>query len=122
MFPAATSSRQQQVDVFATTHRDSGRADKLMERKVLAPTEIRSLAGNVQVQPSIQAMMTGATAAEFREAMSRVASSVSIISTDGPHGIAGFTCSAVCSVTDEPPTIMVCVNRRSAANAVIKAK
>ena len=88
---------------------------------MLAPTEIRSLAGNVQVQPFIQATMTGATAAEFREAMSRVASSVSIISTDGPHGIAGFTCSAVCSVTDEPPTIMVCVNRKSAANAVIKA-
>jgi flavin reductase (NADH)/flavin reductase/chlorophenol-4-monooxygenase component 1 len=53
--------------------------------------------------------------------MSRVACSVSIVCTDGPHGVAGFTCSAVCSVTDEPPTIMVCVNRRSAANAIIKA-
>jgi flavin reductase (NADH)/flavin reductase/chlorophenol-4-monooxygenase component 1 len=91
-----------------------------MERKVLAPTEIRSLAGEVQVQASIQQAMKGTTAAEFRETMSRVASSVSIVSTDGPHGIAGFTCSAVCSVTDEPPTIMVCVNRKSAANAVIK--
>jgi flavin reductase (DIM6/NTAB) family NADH-FMN oxidoreductase RutF len=88
---------------------------------MLAPTEIRSLAGNVQVQPSIQVTMAGATAAEFREAMSRVATSVSVVSTDGPHGIAGFTCSAVCSVTDEPRTIMVCVNRKSAANAVIKA-
>jgi flavin reductase (DIM6/NTAB) family NADH-FMN oxidoreductase RutF len=46
---------------------------------------------------------------------------VSIVSTDGPHGIAGFTCSAVCAVSDEPPTVMVCVNRKSAANAVIKA-
>ena len=88
---------------------------------MLVPTEIRSLAGDVQVQASIQATIKAATAADFREAMSRVASSVSIVSTDGPHGIAGFTCSAVCSVTDEPPTIMVCVNRRSAANAVIKA-
>jgi flavin reductase (DIM6/NTAB) family NADH-FMN oxidoreductase RutF len=92
-----------------------------MERKMLAPTEIRSLAGNVEVQPSIRPAMTGATAAEFREAMSRFASSISIVSTDGPHGIAGFTCSAVCSVTDEPPTIMVGVNRKSAANGVIKA-
>jgi flavin reductase (DIM6/NTAB) family NADH-FMN oxidoreductase RutF len=88
---------------------------------MLAPTEVRSLTGDVQVPASIQATMNGATAVEFREAMSRVASSVSIVSTDGPHGIAGFTCSAVCSVTDEPPTIMVCVNRKSAANAVIKA-
>jgi flavin reductase (DIM6/NTAB) family NADH-FMN oxidoreductase RutF len=92
-----------------------------MERKMLAPTEIRSLASDVKVQASIQATMTPATVADFREAMSRVASSVSIVSTDGPHGIAGFTCSAVCSVTDEPPTIMVCINRKSAANAVIKA-
>ena len=61
------------------------------------------------------------SADEFREALSKLASSVSIISTDGPHGIAGFTCSAVCSVTDEPPTIMVCVKRKSFANAVIKA-
>jgi flavin reductase (DIM6/NTAB) family NADH-FMN oxidoreductase RutF len=58
---------------------------------------------------------------KFREALSRVVSSVSIVSTNGVHGIAGFTCSAVCSVTDEPPTIMVCVNRKSAANAIIKA-
>jgi len=65
--------------------------------------------------------MTRATTAEFREAMSRVASTVSIVSTNGSHGVAGFTCSAVCSVTDEPPTIMVCVNRKSAANAIIKA-
>ncbi len=91
---------------------------------MLAQTEVRSLAGDVlgngQVQNSIRTMLNCATAGEFREAMSRVASSVSIVCTDGPHGIAGFTCSAVCSVTDEPPTIMVCVNRRSAANAVIK--
>jgi flavin reductase (DIM6/NTAB) family NADH-FMN oxidoreductase RutF len=73
------------------------------------------------VQETAQTTMTPATASEFREAMSRVASSVSIVCTDGPHGIAGFTCSAVCSVTDDPPTIMVCVNHKSAANGAIKA-
>ena len=92
---------------------------------MLAQTEVRRHADGVlgkgQVQPSIQTMLNQTTAGEFREAMSRVASSVSIVCTDGPHGIAGFTCSAVCSVTDQPPTIMVCVNRKSAANAVIKA-
>lgn len=92
---------------------------------MLAHTETRSPAGSVrpdrQVQAFIQNNASRASAGEFREAMSRVASSVSIVSTDGPHGIAGFTCSAVCSVTDEPPTIMVCVNRKSAANAVIKS-
>jgi flavin reductase (DIM6/NTAB) family NADH-FMN oxidoreductase RutF len=103
----------------------SGGAGELMERKMLAQTAIRPLAGdmlrNGQVQNSIRTVLNRATAGEFREAMSRVASSVSIVCTDGPHGIAGFTCSAVCSVTDDPPTIMVCVNRKSAANAIIKA-
>ncbi|MBD9507968.1 flavin reductase [Ensifer sp. ENS10] len=60
-------------------------------------------------------------AEEFREALSKIASTVSIVATDGPYGLAGFTCSAVCAVTDDPPTVMICVNRKSAANAVIKA-
>jgi flavin reductase (NADH)/flavin reductase/chlorophenol-4-monooxygenase component 1 len=57
---------------------------------------------------------------EFREALSKVASAVTVVSTDGPCGAAGFTCSAVCAVADSPPTIVVCVNRKSAANTVIK--
>jgi flavin reductase (DIM6/NTAB) family NADH-FMN oxidoreductase RutF len=103
----------------------SGGAGELMERKMLAQTGIRPLAGGVlgngPVQNSIRTVLNCATAGEFREAMSRVASSVSIVCTDGQHGIAGFTCSAICSVTDDPPTIMVCVNRKSTANAIIKA-
>ena len=92
---------------------------------MLTQTEVRPAAadvfGNWQTAASVQEPSPRVTAEEFREALSRVASSVSIVSTDGAHGIAGFTCSAVCSVTDEPPTIMVCVNRKSAANAIIKA-
>ena len=33
------------------------------------------------------------TAAEFRNALSNVATSVSVITTDGPAGAAGVTCS-----------------------------
>lgn len=47
----------------------------------------------------------------FRDAMSRLGAAVNIITTDGPAGRAGFTASAVCSVTDEPPTLLVCLNR-----------
>ena len=53
---------------------------------------------------------------EFREALSKVASAVTVVSTDGPSGAAGLTCSAVCAVSDAPPTLLVCVNRNSAAN------
>ena len=51
----------------------------------------------------------------FRDAMSCMGAAVNIITTDGPAGRAGFTASAVCSVTDTPPTLLVCLNRFAAA-------
>jgi flavin reductase len=57
----------------------------------------------------------------FRAGMARLGAAVCVISTDGPAGRRGFTASAVCSVTDEPPTLIVCVNRSAATNAVLKA-
>lgn len=47
----------------------------------------------------------------FRDAMAHAYAAVNIITTDGPAGRAGFTASAVCSVTDTPPTLLVCLNR-----------
>ncbi len=48
---------------------------------------------------------------DFRDAMACLGAAVNIITTDGPAGQAGFTASAVCSVTDSPPTLLVCLNR-----------
>lgn len=61
------------------------------------------------------------SSAAFREAMSRLAAAVNVVTTDGPGGRAGFTASAVCSVTDEPPTLLVCINRQSSAYAAFAA-
>jgi len=61
------------------------------------------------------------TPQEFREALSRAVTPVTVIATSGPSGTAGVTCSAVCSVSDTPPTVLVCVNRKSFANGIIKA-
>ncbi len=47
----------------------------------------------------------------FRDAMARLGAAVNVVTTDGPAGRYGFTASAVCSVTDEPPMLLVCVNR-----------
>lgn len=52
----------------------------------------------------------------FRNAMSRLGAAVSIVTTNGPAGRAGFTASAVCSVTDSPPTLLVCINRNASAH------
>lgn len=53
------------------------------------------------------------TKTEFRNAMARVCAPVTIISTDGPAGRGGFTATAMCSVSDDPPTLLVCMNGRS---------
>ncbi len=55
----------------------------------------------------------------FREAMARLGAAVNVVTTDGTAGRHGLTVSAVCSVTDEPPSLMVCVNRRSRSHAMI---
>jgi flavin reductase len=53
--------------------------------------------------------------------MAQFAAAVSVVTTDGPHGRCGVTCTAVCSVTDDPATILVCLNRRSRTNPVFRA-
>jgi flavin reductase len=49
----------------------------------------------------------------FRDAMSRLGAAVHVVTTAGQAGKAGFTATAVCSVSDQPPTLLVCLNRRS---------
>lgn len=57
----------------------------------------------------------------FREGMSRLGAAVNVITSDGPHGRLGFTATAVCSISAEPPSLLVCMNRRSQQNAPLKA-
>lgn len=56
----------------------------------------------------------------FRTAMSRLGAAVNLVTTDGEAGRYGIVASAVCSVTDTPPTILLCVNRASTANLRLK--
>jgi flavin reductase (NADH)/flavin reductase/chlorophenol-4-monooxygenase component 1 len=58
---------------------------------------------------------------DFREALSNVATAVSVIATDGSGGIGGVTCSALCGASDVPPLLAFCIHRKSAANALIRA-
>src|SRR5437764_5807195 len=57
---------------------------------------------------------------EFKETLSRATTPVTIVATNGPFGLARLTCSAVCSVCDDPPTVLLCVNRKSFAAEIIK--
>jgi flavin reductase len=58
------------------------------------------------------------SAAVFRQGMALLPSAVTVVTTDGPSGRAGFTASAVSSVTDNPPTLLVCMNRSSRSHAI----
>jgi flavin reductase (NADH) len=51
--------------------------------------------------------------------MANLSSAVSVITTGGPAGTAGMTVSAACSVTDTPPTMLVCVNQSSRSHGVL---
>ena len=56
----------------------------------------------------------------YRTAMARVGAAVHVVTTDGPAGRRGFTASAVCSVTDDPPTLLLCLNRSSESNETLR--
>lgn len=56
-------------------------------------------------------------ATDFRNAMSLLTTAVNVITTEGVSGLHGFTASAVCSVTDTPPTLLVCMNQASRSHA-----
>jgi flavin reductase (DIM6/NTAB) family NADH-FMN oxidoreductase RutF len=56
----------------------------------------------------------------YRDGMSRFAAAVHLVTTDGPAGPCGFTASAACSVTDDPPTLLVCLNRASKLHSLFE--
>ena len=45
--------------------------------------------------------------------MSLLGAAVHVVITDGPAGRMGFTATAVCSVSDQPASLLACVHRRS---------
>lgn len=53
------------------------------------------------------------SAAEYRNAMCLMGAAVNVVTTCGSGGRTGFTATAVCSVSDDPPSLLFCVNRRS---------
>jgi flavin reductase (DIM6/NTAB) family NADH-FMN oxidoreductase RutF len=55
----------------------------------------------------------------FKAANRRFATGVTIVTTRNGDQIHGFTVNAFASVTAEPPTVLVCVNRTARAHPII---
>ncbi len=61
----------------------------------------------------------GIGAAQFKGLMRHVAGAVTVVTCGRPGGRRGLTATAVCSLSDSPPTVLACVNRKSAAHDLI---
>lgn len=66
--------------------------------------------------PMVTEIAAPVTAAAYRDAMAQVGAAVHLVTTDGPAGRAGFTASAVCSLSDAPPMLLVCLNRQASVH------
>ena len=62
-----------------------------------------------------------ASTEEFREAMRRFATGVAIVTTSLDGRIHGFTVNSFASVSADPPTVLICVNRSATAHPLIAA-
>lgn len=67
------------------------------------------------------AVATPVAAELFRDAMARVGAAVHVVTTGGAAGRGGATMTAVTSVSDRPPTVLICLNRGGRLNALIRA-
>jgi flavin reductase len=73
----------------------------------------------LRLMPAVHSTIDAITGEKFVTAMRGAAAGVNIVTTDGPAGRWGMTVSAFSSVSAEPPTVLVCINRRSPLCAAI---
>ncbi|MFC5068656.1 flavin reductase family protein [Flaviflagellibacter deserti] len=65
--------------------------------------------------------MNPVDADRFRDAMSMTASGVTVVTTNGEAGRLGVTVSTLCSLSLEPPSVVLCIHRDSRALPAIVA-
>jgi flavin reductase (DIM6/NTAB) family NADH-FMN oxidoreductase RutF len=67
------------------------------------------------IHPPVDATM-------YRNLMRHQAGGVAIISCGKPGARTGLTATAVCSISDTPPTLLICVNRNASGHKIIAAE
>jgi flavin reductase (DIM6/NTAB) family NADH-FMN oxidoreductase RutF len=65
--------------------------------------------------------VTPASAADFKRALRQVTSPVAVVTSSHDGAIGGLTATTFCSVSSDPPTFLVCLNRGSAVAVLIDA-
>lgn len=58
----------------------------------------------------------------FKTAMQRFPAAVTLVATRSHEGASGLTATAVCSLSADPPSLLICVNRSASAHdAILKS-
>ncbi|HWX47057.1 MAG TPA: flavin reductase family protein [Roseomonas sp.] len=69
---------------------------------------------------SATASLPAVEAAEFRRCMRGLAGAVAVVTCGEDGARTGLTATAVCSLTDQPPMVLACVNATASAHPVIR--
>lgn len=93
---------------------DRGDRDRRTTRDEGGMTQQTGTISETEARPAV-------AGADYRDAMSRIAGAVHVIASDGAAGRGGVTMTAVTSVSDAPPTVLVCLNRTSRFGAILRA-
>lgn len=78
----------------------------------------RELPASRSVEPPLG---TATLRTDFINGMALAANGVQVVTTDGPAGRIGLTVNSMVSVTADPPTVSVSINRKSPADYIIRA-
>jgi len=69
----------------------------------------------------LQGLHSAVDAAFYRQAMRSHAAAVTIISTGRRGERTGLTATSVCSLSDDPPTLIACINRNASAHEIVRS-
>ncbi|MBS9476542.1 flavin reductase [Ancylobacter radicis] len=85
----------------------------------MSATDPRSIAASTVAALAGEPLPAAVSRELYREGMAKLPAAVNIVTSLDEAGQCGFTASAVCSVTDSPPTLLVCVNRANQSHRAI---
>jgi flavin reductase (DIM6/NTAB) family NADH-FMN oxidoreductase RutF len=102
-----------------TSHLEIEQGADGIEVRSRIPGDTRGITGVFRTEVPCADCRVDGTA--FRETMASLPTAVSVVTALDSDGVPrGLTCSAVCSVSADPPQILICVNQRNGSLAAIR--
>lgn len=87
----------------------------------MKPSPVLDASAAAAPAPASMTPQDGPLRSDFVHAMRLTAASVAVVTTDGDAGRAGVTVSALCSLSADPPSVLVCVHQACLVLPIILA-